>query len=209
LVNTGSSSEYGFKDHAPSETDWLEPNSHYAVTKASATLFSRYTGQSGRILLPTLRLYSVYGPYEEPDRLLPTVILRGLAGELPPLVQPDVARDYVHVDDVCAAYLSAASGPGREPGAVYNVGTGVQTTLRDVVEVARRLLGIVAQPVWGSLAPRSWDTSVWVADTRKIRSELGWQPRVKFEEGLRRMVEWFTENPSIRDVYRAHGQRIG
>src|SRR5689334_21363314 len=46
FVNTGSSSEYGFKDHAPPEHDWLEPNSHYAVAKASATLFCRYTAQS-------------------------------------------------------------------------------------------------------------------------------------------------------------------
>jgi nucleoside-diphosphate-sugar epimerase len=66
FVNTGSSSEYGFKDDAPTETTWLEPNSHYAVTKAAATLFCRYTAQSHDVHLPTLRLYSVYGPYEEP-----------------------------------------------------------------------------------------------------------------------------------------------
>ena len=56
FVNTGSSSEYGYKDHAPSETEWLEPNSHYALTKASATLFCRYTAQSQGIHLSTLRL---------------------------------------------------------------------------------------------------------------------------------------------------------
>ena len=53
FVNTGSSSEYGFKDHAPAETEALQPNSHYAVTKASATLFCRYTAESRRLRLPT------------------------------------------------------------------------------------------------------------------------------------------------------------
>ena len=71
FVNTGSSSEYGFKDHAPAESEPLEPNSHYAVTKAAATMFCRHTAQSRRVHLPTLRLYSVFGPYEDPGRLLP------------------------------------------------------------------------------------------------------------------------------------------
>ena len=58
FVNTGSSSEYGVKDHAPSENSWLEPNSHYAVTKASATRYCRYTAQQHKVPLTTLRLYS-------------------------------------------------------------------------------------------------------------------------------------------------------
>ncbi len=84
FVNTGSSSEYGYKDHAPAETEWLEPNSYYAFTKASATLFCRYMAQSRNARIPTLRLYSVYGPYEEPARLVPALIMSGLRGKLPP-----------------------------------------------------------------------------------------------------------------------------
>jgi nucleoside-diphosphate-sugar epimerase len=201
FVNTGSSSEYGFKDHAPSEQEWLEPNSHYAVTKASATLYCRYTGQSLGVRLPTLRLYSVYGPYEEPARLMPRLILCGLEGKLPPLVSPDVARDYVYVDDVCDAYILAANRSAQEPGAVYNVGTGVQTTLRDVVDVARRVLEIAVEPVWGSMPERRWDTSVWVADSRRIQQALGWQPRYTFERGFRCMVDWFRDHPALQRRY--------
>ena len=202
FVNTGSSSEYGFKDHAPAETELLEPNSHYAVTKASATLFCRHTAISRAVPLVTLRLYSVYGPYEEPQRLMPTLVVRGLEGELPPLADPAIARDYVYVDDVSEAYCLAASRPGQPPGAVYNVGTGVQTSLREVVQVARRVLNIAAEPVWGSLKPRTWDTAVWVADGRAIRDALGWRPRVTFENGIRRLVHWFREDPATRQVYR-------
>lgn len=201
FVNTGSSSEYGFKDHAPSEREWLEPNSYYAVTKASATLFCRYTAQSQNVHLPTLRLYSVYGPYEEPKRLMPSLILRGLKGEVPPLVNPDVARDFVYVDDVSEAYLLAATRPAQELGAVYNVGTGVQTSLREVVKVARRVMGITVEPGWGSMPDRQWDTNVWVADNRKIRDELGWQPCYTLEQGFRSMVDWFCNNPVIQKLY--------
>ena len=61
---------------------------------------------------------------------MPTLIVRGLRGELPPLVDPTIARDFVYIDDVCDAYLLAATRPTSEPGAIYNVGTGVQTIPR-------------------------------------------------------------------------------
>ncbi len=196
FVNTGSSSEYGFKAHAPSEEEWLEPNSHYAVTKAAATLFCRHTAQRARVHLPTLRLYSVFGPWEEPGRLMPTLVLHGLRGRLPPLVSPDVARDYVYVDDVVEAYLRAATVTGRELGAVYNVCTGVQTTLRELVEVARDVLGVRTRPRWGSMANRPWDTAVWVGDATRIEAALGWRPRHTIESGFRRLAAWLrrTEN---------------
>jgi len=206
FVNTGSSSEYGFKDYAPSETEWLEPNSHYAVTKASATLYCCYTAQSRGVHIPTLRLYSVYGPYEEPTRLMPTLIMRGLKGELPPLVNPDVAHDYVYVEDVIEAYLLSATQPNQKLGAVYNVGTGVQTSLRQAVDIARRVMNIRVEPVWETMSNRKWDINVWVADNQKIRAELGWQPRHTFEQGFRLMVNWFHANPSMSNFYQLHRQ---
>lgn len=201
FVNTGSSSEYGFKDNAPHETEWLEPNSYYAVTKASATLFCRYIAQSRGVHLPTLRLYSIYGPYEEPTRLIPTLILQALKGNLPPLVNPDIARDYTYVEDVNEAYILAAIRSKQEPGAVYNVGTGVQTSIRQVVEIVRRVLGVAIEPRWGSMSERQWDTNIWVSENQKIRNELGWQPRYTFEQGFRKMLEWFRSNPHFCDMY--------
>jgi UDP-glucose 4-epimerase len=198
FVNTGTSSEYGFKDHAPSETECLEPNSNYAVTKASATLFCRSIAQGRNAHLPTLRLYSTYGPYEEPTRLFPTLIRHGLKGELPPLVDADAAHDYVYIDDVISAYLLAASRPDQEPGAVYNVGTGTQVSMRTVVDLAQRVLGIKAHPEWGSMPGRNWDTSMWVADSRKIRDVLGWRPRCSLEEGFRKMADWSRSHASTR-----------
>jgi dolichol-phosphate mannosyltransferase len=202
FVHTGSSSEYGFKDHAPAETEWLDPNSHYAVTKASATMFCRYTARSRKAALTTLRLYSAYGPWEEPTRLMPTLVLRGLAGTLPPLVNPDIARDYVHVDDVVEACVLAARGAQAGDGAIYNLGTGVQTTLREIVAIARGVLGVTAEPVWGTMPDRSWDTSVWVADARAIREVLGWAPRHDVEGGFREFVAWMRGRPDVLDFYR-------
>jgi len=194
FINTGSSSEYGFKTEAPSEISWLEPNSHYAVTKAAATHVCRYTAQSNNVHMITLRLYSAYGPFEEPSRFVPTLIRHALEGGLPPLVNPDIARDYVFIDDVIDAYVLAASEQGQELGAVYNVGTGVQTSIRQAVSTAKRLLGLVAEPSWGSMEDRIWDSTSWVADNSKIRAALSWKPNFTFERGFCSTVDWTRSN---------------
>jgi nucleoside-diphosphate-sugar epimerase len=201
FVNTGSSSEYGLKDHAPKETEFLEPNSYYAVAKASATLFCSHTARANGLRIPTVRLYSVYGPYEEPGRLMPTLILHGLQNKLPPLVDPHIARDFVYVDDAVQAYVLAASTPNQDSGAVYNVGTGVQTTLHQVVETARELFDITDEPVWGSMPNRMWDTGTWIANSNHLREALGWKPTHSFEQGFSKMVEWFRSQPELIKSY--------
>jgi nucleoside-diphosphate-sugar epimerase len=191
FINTGSSSEYGFKDHAPAEDEWLEPNSSYAVSKAAATQFCRFIAQKNHLNVTTLRLYSVYGPYEDANRLFPQLILKGLRGSLPRLVDPETARDYIYVEDAVSAFLLAASQPQAEPGAVYNVGSGKQTSLRQVVACARLTLGIREEPVWGTMPDRQWDTTCWVANPAKIKTEVGWAPRNTLEVGFIKTVQWF------------------
>lgn len=195
FVNTGSSSEYGFKDHGPSEMEPVEPNSEYAVAKASATFFCQLTARKERRRIPTLRLYSVYGPYEEPSRLVPTLIVNGFQGRLPRLVDPNIARDFVFVEEVCGAYLAAAQIETNDPGPVYNVGSGRQTTIADAVAASRELFAIREEPHWGSYGNRKWDTTIWVADPRRIALELGWRATVGFREGLAATAQWLRDSP--------------
>src|ERR1700674_2940805 len=202
FVNTGSSSEYGFKDHAPREDDALHPASTYAVSKAAAPLYCSQAARSADAPVATVRLYSVYGPWEEPQRFIPQLVARGLEGLLPPLASPDTARDYIYVSDVCDAYLSLARG-SIEPGSVYNLGTGVQTTLRQAVEMATQVLGIAIEPKWQSMPDRSWDTNNWVSDSSLIMERLGWSSQVDLEQGLRLTADWLREHPDLKERYRA------
>jgi nucleoside-diphosphate-sugar epimerase len=202
FVNTGSSSEYGLKDHPPREDEALEPNSQYAVAKAAATMYCRQAARASGAPISTLRLYSVYGPWEEPQRFIPQLVARGLEGRLPPLASRETARDYIYVSDVCDAYLTVARGM-PDPGAVYNVGTGVQTTLGQAVDLARRVLGITVEPLWKSMPDRGWDTATWVGDSSKLQKRLGWRPATDLEQGLQLTAEWLRSNPSMKDRYRA------
>ena len=192
FVHAGSSSEYGFKDHAPSEEELAEPNSRYAVAKAAATLFCRYVSQYEEFPAITLRLYSVFGPYEDPRRLVPATVMHARRNELPPLVAPEVAHDFVWVDDVVEALVLAAEAARSCRGSIYNVGSGVETSLAEFVDIARRVLDVDAEPTWGSMMGRAWDATSWVADNRRIQAELGWQPRTDLAEGLRRTAAWLS-----------------
>ena len=202
FVHAGTSSEYGIKDHAPTEDEPADPSTPYAVAKASATMLCRLFARTSGQPVTVLRLYSVFGPWEEPGRLLPALIMRGLAGELPPLTTREAAHDFVFVEDVADAFLLAATCAPLEPGAIFNVGSGVQTTLEDAVAVARRLLGVTAEPQWGTMDPRSWDTHVWFANPERIGVELGWVPRHSFEQGFERQAEWFRVNRDLWPLYK-------
>ncbi|QWR78590.1 NAD-dependent epimerase/dehydratase family protein [Candidatus Magnetomonas plexicatena] len=204
FINTGSSSEYGYKSDAPKETDCPEPNSYYAVAKTSATMFCAYMAKQHKVNISTLRLYSAYGPFEEPNRLIPTLIINGLHGKLPQLVRPDISRDYIYIDDITDLYTLIATKHTSELGAIYNVGTGVQTTLREIVEIIRAMFKIKELPVWGSMPERLWDTDIWRCDNSKIQETFLWTPRYSLKEGLNITKEWL-ETDEYLSKYESRG----
>ena len=202
VVHAGSSAEYGMKDHAPDERAWLEPTSEYAVTKAAATHLCRLAAARHGQRAVTLRLYSVYGPWEEPNRLMPTLVDRALDGRLPDLADPSTARDFVYVDDACAAFQSAAQADLVNPGAVFNIGSGTQTTLSDLAALVSELFDLDAEPQWGTMGSRPCDTAVWIADPRAAADALDWSAATPLADGLRALAGWMTANPQHRARYR-------
>ncbi len=205
FVNAGTSSEYGCKTHAPREDEWLEPNSGYAVTKAAGTHLTALAAAEG---LPavTLRLYSIYGPWEDPGRLIPALVREARSGRLPPLVGPQTARDFVYVEDCCEALLRAAQrGAVGGPGATLNIGSGDQTRLDELVDVARRALGVTADPEWGTMDQREWDTNVWVSDPHAALELLDWKAATGLGDGLARTAAWLQARPQLWERYGVRG----
>jgi nucleoside-diphosphate-sugar epimerase len=204
FVNTGSSSEYGFKQYAMRETDLLEPNSYYSAAKCAQSLLCQHVARTERRPITTFRLFSTYGPYEEPTRLVPTLIRRCLTGHALDLVSPEVARDFVFVDDVVDAYLRIEA-LSKLSGEVINIGTGVQHTIRDIVDAVIEETGATVECRWGSIEPRIWDTNIWVADCTKSRRLLGWRAPTRLDQGLRKTIEWTRSQragnavPDLRD----------
>ena len=196
FVNTGSSSEYGFKKLPMKETDLLEPASYYAVTKCSQTLLCSHIAIKEKKPIVTLRPFSVYGPYEEPTRLVPTLMKALYCTEKMDLVSPEISRDHIYVDDVIDAYL-LVDRLRNFAGEVFNIGTGVQSSIKNVVGVAVRITGKTADFKWGEMKPRTWDTDNWVADISKAKKLLKWLPKTSLEKGLSLTWKWFKVNRSL------------
>jgi nucleoside-diphosphate-sugar epimerase/glycosyltransferase involved in cell wall biosynthesis len=206
-IHAGSSSEYGENAAGPDEHEFLAVNSEYAVSKAACAHLIHYYGKQHGLPGANLRLYSVYGPLEDPSRLMPQIVQHGVRGELPPLVNPAISRDFVYSDDVVDAFVAAASELREDDyGDSFNVGTGRQTTIGQLAEVARELYGI-DEPASFTMPQRRWDVSDWYANSERAHKVLGWEAHTPLEQGLERMTEWYRDLPNP-DRYRSATKEV-
>lgn len=198
FVNTGSSSEYGFKTKPMKEDDLLEPNSFYAATKASGTYLCQVLARSQKKPIITFRPFSVYGPYEEGTRLIPTVILNILHNQPVKLTVNLAKRDFIYVEDLIDCYLLLAKKINKKIyGEVYNAGTGKQYSNGEIVETIKNLTKKKVKILKGAYQNRTWDTSFWVADISKITKDIGWKPKYTLEKGLEKTINWFKQNERL------------
>ncbi len=190
-INAGSSSEYGLNCEGPKEADELLPNSHYSVSKVSVSYMLQYFAKIHQLPCLNLRLYSVYGPWEEPDRLIPRLIENAKQKTLPPLVSPEISRDFIYVGDCVAAFIDAAEkmNPALY-GESINIGSGKKTTIKELVEKSAELFNVQVKPEWGSMPDRKWDLKNWYGNYEKAKRLIGWKPETSLEQGLLKTSEW-------------------
>lgn len=200
FVQGGSSSEYGLNSKAPKETDELRPNSDYAVSKIASAYYLKYLGEVKWLPVIQLRYYSIYGPYEAQDRLIPALIKNGLQKRYPTLVNPDISRDYVYIDDAIEATILAASkGIEKNRGECINIASGKKTTIKELVDEIKILCSIPTEPIWGNMPNRKWDLTEWYGDASLAEKILGWKTRTSLKEGLKKELQWqqnFVQLPS-------------
>lgn len=193
MIVTGSSSEYGPKTEAMKETDNPEPNTTYGKSKLAATRFCQHKAQKEKLPIVIFRPFSVYGPWEERTRLIPTLIKRCLAGERLEMVDPKVARDFVYIDDIVEAFILALSND-KINGEVLNLCGGKQTAMKEVVGEVMSQTKAEVKVLWNQeSAGRTYDVKTWVGDPKKIRELLGWQAKTSLPEGIKKTLEWFKE----------------
>jgi dolichol-phosphate mannosyltransferase len=191
FVHAGSSSEYGLNSAAPREDARAEPNSHYAVSKTALSSYLEYMGKQRKFPCVNLRLYSVYGPLEDTSRLIPNLVRCANDGTLPNLVDARTSRDFVYVDDVCAAFVMAAAKMNPDLyGESLNIGSGVKTTIGDLAATAKRVFAIDAEPVFGTMTGRAWDLQDWYADPKRAHALIGWEATTPLDAGLRASAAW-------------------
>jgi nucleoside-diphosphate-sugar epimerase len=212
FVNMGSSSEYGQKDKPMKENDILEPVDYYGVSKAAATLLCGCVARRTDFAIFTIRPFAVYGYYEAPSRLIPTIIRACLEGRNPELLSPDSVRDFIFVEDVVGAIIELVHvvlGRASEiSGQVFNVGSGKQHTVGEVAQKIIELAQADVQPLWSHAPSRDRiEPSMWISDSSKINNLLNWKPRFELTDGLQKTLEWFRDNIGLYQSVFAEGAR--
>jgi dolichol-phosphate mannosyltransferase len=207
-VHAGTSSEYGDNASGPSEDAAFEPNSDYAVSKVAAANLIYFYGKKKGFPCANLRLYSVYGPLEDSSRLIPNVIARGLEGTYPPLVDPNISRDFVYVDDVSESFIDTALNLRESRyGESFNIGAGKKTTIGEIAGIAKKTFNLAAEPTF-TMPARDWDVKDWFANIDKAKQVLGWQPHTPFDSGLATMAAWYKSLPD-KERYHRSSKKFG
>jgi nucleoside-diphosphate-sugar epimerase len=193
FVSAGSSSEYGMKDRPMSESDVLEPNGLYGISKAAFTHYCMWKAKTDGLPITAFRLFAAYGPYEDKMRLFPSLLVPLLRKDRPKLGNPGSVRDFIFVDDVVDAFGSAAESK-KSDGEILNLGTGIQHTVKDAADIACAKLG--GEVEWGALdaKKRQSEPKSWVADMKKTFGTLNWRPKNPLEGGMEKSIAWYRDN---------------
>ncbi|RZS33889.1 dTDP-glucose 4,6-dehydratase [Herbihabitans rhizosphaerae] len=193
FVHVSTDEVYGSIDEGAWPEDHpLLPNSPYSASKASSDLLARSFHRTYGLNVCITRCSNNYGPYQFPEKVIPLFVTNLLDGKKVPLYGDGLnVRDWLHVDDHCHGIHLVADG-GR-PGEVYNIGGGTELSNR---ELTSRLLAAVGagEEMIEPVEDRKGHDRRYSVDITKISRELGYRPRVGFDEGLADTVSWYRDN---------------
>lgn len=202
-INVGSSSEYGPKNTPMQEDDVCNPVNAYGISKLAATQTALLEAVLFGKPISTFRLFSPFGPHDDASRLVSKALNHFSGGE-PPMRFPhkDAMRDYIYIDDVTDLLVLAANTLKAHQGEVFNVGTGVETPVHDVLSLIARTMGSEASlpsyPEEANTLPFG-ESPRWVADMEKTFTAFPWRPKHSVEQGIQKTIAWFGEQ-SKRNV---------
>jgi dTDP-glucose 4,6-dehydratase len=189
FIQIGTSELYGSVSHAAKEEDPIRPTSPYAASKAAFDLYLTSVSNVLKFPMNIIRPSNAYGPGQQLHRVIPRAVLCGLTGRKLPLQGGGRAeKSYIHARDLArAVHLVAERAP---LGRVYNAGPATPISIRTLVEKTADALGIPFEQLCEVTPDRLGQDSRYWLDSGAIRNDVGWEPLIPLEEGLRDMVQW-------------------
>lgn len=184
---------YGEQETYPaSESHATRPLSPYGISKLCGEQYLSYYQRVSGLQVVSLRYANVYGPRQDPDGEagVVAIFIQKLLNNEQAVVNGNgrQTRDFVYVDDVVEANLAVM---GQETQGIYNVGTGEETSINDLLRILVTQMNLTCKEVHGPA--KSGEQARSVIDSGKLRQELSWEPRTELSEGLKRTVDYFRE----------------
>jgi UDP-glucose 4-epimerase len=196
VVYAASSSAYGDTPTLPKKEEMTpDPISPYAVAKLASERYMISFYRCYGLETVSLRYFNIFGPRQDPSSpysgVLAKFITQMLRGEQPTIFgDGEQSRDFTYIDNAVEANLLACKAPPAEAaGKVFNIATGRRATLNETFKLLQEITSYSGSPVYAS--ERGGDIKHSLADISRAEAALGYKPKVDFEEGLRRTVEWY------------------
>jgi nucleoside-diphosphate-sugar epimerase len=187
FVGLGSQAEYGLLSGRIDERAPTRPTTTYGAAKlATGCVLERAAAAAGRPYA-WLRLFSSYGPDDDPSWLIPYLVRTLLAGERPKLTKGEQVWDYIHVDDVAHAIVAALDSGAQ---GIFNLGSGQGRPLREIVECLRDAIDPALPLGFGEVEYRPDQVMHLESDIGALCAATGWAPRVTLEQGLAGTIQW-------------------
>ncbi len=193
-IGLGSQAEYGPCNRRVDEQQPTNPTTLYGASKLAACVLARGLAARLGLRCAWLRLFSAYGPRDDPSWLIPSLILQLGAGRRPLLTRCEQMWDYIYVNDAAEAILAAARSPGVD--GVFNLGSGRAYSLREIVERVRDLVDPALPLGIGELPYRPDQVMHLEANIERLQQATGWRPHTGLDEGLKQTIAWFLPKAS-------------
>jgi len=194
FVNLGSVLEYGPKKQKIKETDLPRPVTPYSIAKLTQTNLAQYFAIVKQLPTITLRIFTPYGKYDNPGRLISDVMLSIIKKKKLELSSPLFFRDFIFIDDAINAIIKAANS--KCVGEIINVGSGRAYSIKEIIEITKEIGNLDLKVSWGVRAGREFDKiqEKSFADISKAKKLLNWKPFYSIREGLHCSYIWYKKN---------------
>jgi len=192
LVTTSTSEVYGTALTVPmDETHRLHPQSPYAASKAAADHLVESYARSFDLPAVIVRPFNTFGPRQSTRAVIPTIIVQALRNGTLELGSLTPTRDFNFVKDIAHGF--AMAGQSDSIGEVFNLGTGEEHSIAEVIEIVSTILGIELLVTERSdrVRPVSSEVHRLIADAGKAAMHLGWAPQYTFREAIEQTIEWY------------------
>ena len=193
FVNTGTCEEYGDNPTPFREEQTPNPVSPYSASKVATTMFCQMLHKTMGLPVVTLRPFLTYGPWQESNMLIPSLVKKVIKGETFEMTEGKQTREFNYVTDIVDGFIKASITPGAI-GEIINIGNGLEYRIRDVVDMVLKLMNSQTKPKFGALSYRPGETWHFYCDNTKAREILGWKPGVNLEDGLKMTIDWFQKH---------------
>jgi dTDP-glucose 4,6-dehydratase len=190
---------YGKQDNVPLTEDTPpHPIDIYSASKLAGESVALSFAEMYNMDISISRAFNHYGPRQRPDFLIPQVIFKLMRSKGAPIQMgnPEPTRDFTYVDDIVRGYLLLAEK--GQTSSIYHFSSGIERTVKDIVDTVVRLNGAKTLVKWDPGARRV-DIPRSVGDYSKAKKELGWMPRTDFDEGIKRTLSWYRTHPDLEE----------